>query len=351
VAEAGCAIGRRAALSFGLKAAVLLAALATAGPARVRLAALLSSVPSGSQSRFAAADNTGYPVGTIKIISRPASTGHGYIGVYHVSNPKGTYFVRVGTSGDLLHWTYRATLARNASQPTITALSNGGFLVAFERYTPLLLGFGGASNLEFLFYASYYDLMDGHASQMFIAPRVLSQSFEGTPDVDNVVVGRPPSALLGLIQGSPMSNSTIQVSFHYLNAKYVDRQATGTLVNFARWTAVDLPSLDDAFGNTFKGNIGGRDDLTFEGWPFTIIEAQSTPNKFGTWRIYLRDDTSSLLVKLSPRTPAGSLSFGNPKVTVLNDPRGRPALVVSLYVFGSHNGPGEAGPLIYYNRL
>ena len=361
MAAAGREFGIRTWLRVAVHCAALIVCLALAstavaadpsGPARVRLAALLNSVPPQPHSRFAAQDNNGYPVGTIKIISRPGGSGHGYIGVYHISNANGTYFVRVGTSSDMLHWAYRATLARNASQPTITALSNGGFLVAFERYTPGFLGLtNGASNLELLFYASYYDLVDGHASQTFIAPRTLSLSFEGTPDIDSVTVGKPPSALLGLFQGSPMSNSTIQISFHYLNAKYVDRQASGTLVDFAKWTAVDLPALDAAFGKAFRGNIGGRDDLTFEGYPFTIIEAQTTRNKYGTWRVYLRDDTSGLLVRLSPRTPGGSISFGNPKVTLLTDPTGKPAVVVSLYVFGSHNGPGEAGPLIYYNAL
>jgi hypothetical protein len=38
-------------------------------------------------------------------------------------------------------------------------------------------------------------------------------------------------------------------------------------------------------------------------------------------------------------------------VTVLSDPAGNRALVSSLFVFGAGNGPGEAGPLIYYNEF
>jgi hypothetical protein len=39
------------------------------------------------------------------------------------------------------------------------------------------------------------------------------------------------------------------------------------------------------------------------------------------------------------------------KATVLTDPGGRQALVTSLFVFSTGAGPGEAGPLIYYNEF
>ena len=347
----------------GFRASLLLAVLAVSlalsppalaadpsATARTALIGLLNTVPPAPQSSFATLDNTGMPVGTIKIITNPA--GAGYIGVYHVNDASGTFYVRVGTSIDLTHWTYAATLASNASQPTIAATSNGGFLVALEKYTPSFLGLTAASsNVEFRFYASYSNLLAAHAAQTFDAGRSLASSFEGTPSIRSVAVGPPSPGLLGLFPGAPMSNSTIQVGFHYLNSSNLDRQATGTLTNFSGWSEQANPALDAAFGSTFKGNVGGRDYLSFEGYPFTVVEAQSTRNDFGSWRVYLYDETAGLLTKLAPVTPGGSLSFGNPKVTLLTDPSGRQALLTSLFVFGIHNGPGEAGPLIYYNEL
>ena len=69
---------------------------------------VVSSVPPATTVTTATTD-TGAPVGTIKIIARPG--GSGYLGVYHVSNASGAFFVRVGTSKDLTHWKFSATLA------------------------------------------------------------------------------------------------------------------------------------------------------------------------------------------------------------------------------------------------
>jgi hypothetical protein len=100
-----------------------------------------------------------------------------------------------------------------------------------------------------------------------------------------------------------------------------------------------------------QGSIGGRDYVTFDGYPFTVIEAQSTPGSFASWRVYLWDQTAQLLTPLAPNTPGHSTAFGNPKVSIVTDPSGRRALVSSLFVFSEGAGPGEAGPLVYYNEF
>ncbi len=66
---------------------------------------------------------------TAKIIADP--TG-GYMAVYHTMISS-VFHVSVATSGDLINWTFQRELGSHASQPHMTALSNGGFLVAWEQ--------------------------------------------------------------------------------------------------------------------------------------------------------------------------------------------------------------------------
>ena len=317
--------------------------------ARTQLIGLLQSVPAAPASSYVTRDSTGQPLGPIKIIDRP---GGGYLGVYHVGS--GTSFaVRVATSTDLVRWNYSKMLARNASQPTIAALANGGFVVALEKYRPSLLGLTPATgHLEFLFYPTVGDLLAGRHRQRFDAPHTLSTGFEGTPSIRATSLGPPPRRLLGLLPGAPMGNSSIQVGFHYLDtAAGVDRNATGVLNNFSSWSTRPNTQLNGAFGPSIGGSIGGRDHVDFQGYPFTVVEAESVKNDFGTWRLYLFDETAGTLTALTPVTPGGSVSLGNPRLSVVTDPAGRRALAVSLFVFGSGAGPGEAGELIYYNEF
>ena len=67
---------------------------------------------------------------TAKII--PGPSGDSYLAIYH--HLMGSAFhVRVATSTNLLRWEYAATLESGASQPTIAKLSDGGYLVAYEK--------------------------------------------------------------------------------------------------------------------------------------------------------------------------------------------------------------------------
>jgi hypothetical protein len=109
--------------------------------------------------------------------------------------------------------------------------------------------------------------------------------------------------------------------------------------------------LNGAFDPAPPGNIGDRDTVTFQGYRFTLIEAQSVNGDFGSWRVYVYDQSAHSLTPLSIRTPGGSTAFGNPTATVVNDPSGHRTLVATLYVFSEGASDGEAGPLIYYKRF
>jgi hypothetical protein len=317
--------------------------------ARADLVRLLDSVPAGASYRTT--DSTGATVDTIKIIA--GALPGSYIGVYHVLSGGG-FSTRLATSSDLVHWAYQTTLATAASQPTIAALPSGGYLVAVEKFVASLLGLtSSSSHLEFLYYPTLDALLAASAAQTFDASNQLSSAHEGTPSIGSVSVGAPAPGTLGLLGGAPLSNSTISVGFHYdSNPKVgLDRNATGVLTNFSNWTEEDNPQLNSAFPPSVKGSIGGRDYVTFEGFPFTVIEAQTTPRSFASFRVYLWDPSAQLLTALAPGTARGSLAFGNPKVAVVTDPAGKRALVSSLYVFSEAAGAGEAGPLTYYNEF
>src|SRR6185312_3472492 len=85
----------------------------------------VQDVAGATAYRYGAVDNRGFPLATLKIINNPKG---GYLGVYQTT-VAGINYVKVGTSTDLLRWTTRTMLAAHGSQPTITRLTDGGFLV------------------------------------------------------------------------------------------------------------------------------------------------------------------------------------------------------------------------------
>ena len=93
------------------------------------LVTLLQEVTRADGSRYHSVDDQQVGMDTLKIIPNPQG---GYLGIYHhlINN---MFQVRLATSFDLLNWHYRITLENAASQPTIASLSDGGFLVGYEK--------------------------------------------------------------------------------------------------------------------------------------------------------------------------------------------------------------------------
>jgi hypothetical protein len=352
--------------ALGVAAPVLAAVLALAAPAvsgaapvsdaqaRSDLAALITNVSTATAVSYQTHDSAGDTVDTMKVIQIGPSS---YVGVYHHEDAGGYFSARVATSTDLLHWTFQTTLDFGAGDPYIAAVPGGGYLVAVEQGNdPPLLGLVGTvdSHLVFLYYANETLLLAGVPTRIFSAPRSLSSDHEGTPSLDSITLRQSLlSSLLSPLLGlDPLSNSTIQVGFHYHDtAAGVDRNAIGTLTNFSSWTEQINTTLNSAFPPSVKGNIGARDTLTFEGYPFSLVEGQSTPRDFGSFAIYLYDPTANYLQRVTPMTASGSEAFGNPRLTLLTDPAGKPALLVSLFVFLQRSFGNEAGPLLYYHEL
>ena len=306
------------------------------GSARRELISILQRDKTPSWSGYQTRDNTGFTLDTIKVIPLPAA---GYLGVYHV-NDNANFHVRLATSADLIHWTYRATLEQRGHDPTIRQLSDGSFLLAYEKVD------SGGTHLRFAHYASVAALLVNLPLRTFDAPRTLSTAHEGTPSIR--------SASLSAGVGS----SQIKIGFHYYDNSSPapgDREALGTLTNFSAWSARKNESLNNAFSPT-PADIGDRDFVNFRGYPFTVVEARSTAGDWGSWRVYLYDETAKTLTQLAIHTAGGCQSFANPATTSLRDPSGNRALATSYYVHAGPNGtacpadraPGEAGPLVYY---
>jgi hypothetical protein len=302
------------------------------GSTEDRLAHLVENVPD-ARSAFGVRDSAGNTMDTAKIIEDPAG---GYLAVYH-SQREGVFTVSVATSDDLLRWTHRGDLASHASQPYLTAVRDGGFVVVWEADTT------GYDWLSFRFYPSRDRLFAGDPERVFDAPHTLVPArrwAEGTPNVR--------AARLA----PDIDHSVIDVGFHYWWNGDVDRQARGRLTGFCDWTTMRERRIDDAvltYG--VRGNIGDRDSLVLGGESFTLVEGQYTKGDFGSWRVFLYSPRSGTARALAIRTPGGSSAFANPAATVLRGPDGVPTLAVSLFLPSEGAAPGEAGQLVYYSPL
>jgi hypothetical protein len=296
----------------------------------------IQNVRGATGYRYGARDDKGATLDTLKVIPSPAG---GYLGVYHALTA-GVFVTKLARSADLLRWNHVVDLERNASQPTIAALSDGGFLVAYEKDAGCTGTGPGGNCLGFRHYADLTSLFAGAGDRSFQAPRTLSRCAEGTPNI------------YGAELHPDVAHSTIDVGLHYFRNCDVDRQARGTLRNFSAWSA----SVDSRLNSVFEafrpgGNIGDRDFVRSGPWSLNLHEVQFTKGAFGSWRVYAYDWLTGVAAPAAIETHRGSTAFANPTITSLLSPAGRPALLVTLFIPSEGAAPTEGGELIYYREL
>jgi hypothetical protein len=306
----------------------------SAGPPDVdELIALVSDVD-GARAVYGLRDDRGLAMDTVKVIGDGAG---GYLGIYHTGTGHG-FDVHLAGSVDLLTWRHRVRLDTQASQPTIAAVPGGGFITAVEAG-----GHGRPAWLRLRRYRDLARLLAAEEDATFDAPHTLTPRHrlaEGTPNIYAV-----------------HSPSTVDIGFHYQRRRYrwwggVDRQARGTLIDFRRWNARREPAVDAAVeAHGVRGNIGGRDFFTWRGRRYSLVEGQLRRGRWESWRVFLYDWESGAAHPVPVRTRGGSVSFGNPTLTMLTAPSGEPAMVVTAYLFPAGAAPGEAGPLLYHRIL
>jgi hypothetical protein len=298
-------------------------------PAEADLREAIENVTTADGKRYNARDDTGRVMDTAKIIQD--YTGQ-YLAVYHYLNQaEARFHVAVATSTDLLDWTFRHDFGPGTHQPTIHAVSDGrkGYVVAWEQDPD--------NHLSFRYFANRADLLSGTTSRTFDAPQTLSDCAEGTPNI-YAVKFRPD-----------IDHSVIDVGAHYFRECDVDRQQRGTLTNFSSWQASPQPQVDrplEAAG--VRGNIGDRDDFSYRGRDYLLIEGQFTKGDFGTWRTFLYDVRTGQADQLDITTDGGSTAFANPAITFLRLPDGRHGFVATLFLPSEGAAPGESGELIYF---
>jgi hypothetical protein len=293
------------------------------------LAGLVGDVRAATAYRYDARDSQGNRMDTAKVIASPAG---GYLAVYHSGQT-----CHLATSIDLMDWTHRTVIDQPATQPSIAATGDGGLLTAAECNN----GHGGQLRLRH--WPSLAELLAGRPARQFLAARTLSACNEGTPSFRQVSLDADVEA------------ARIELGLHYHRDCQVDRQARGTLTGLRAWTAATNPQLDVAIeraaaavGERIDGNIGDRDHLRYLDRDYDLVEAQSRRGDFASWRIYLHDRAAGTAQRLDIVTHGGSRAFANPTATLLRDPAGRQALMVTLFVPMEGAAPGEAGSLLYH---
>jgi hypothetical protein len=277
----------------------------------------LDDVKGAAGKRYGERDDLGHELDGLTIIPARAA---GFIGVSHWwSGPSQEFRVGLSTSDDLLTWTWRVDLARQASMPSISRASDGGYVVAWEQEPD--------NHLAFAWYPTSDDLLAARSSKTFQAEQQLSDCAEGTP---NIITA---------------SSTAVEFGFHYFADCDLDREARGTM-DWSSWAATKRPELDAlVLAHNVTGGIGDRDLIRFRDRTFTLVEAMSVRDDWSTWNVYLVDE--SWATPLAITTDGGSRAFTNPSAEIV-ELRGEPTLVVSMFVPQEGSAPGETGSLVYY---
>ncbi len=333
--------GARAVLGI-LVAAILIGGCTTApgggqdptiSEARQELLGYVIDIRSADGYRYQITDDRGHEMDAAKIIQ--IADGE-FAAVYHWwSDGTRQFTSSLATSDDLLDWTWRVDLAEGVSMPTIAPASDGGYVVAWEDDSGPKVGMA--------YYPSWEALLAGDPDKRFTAERQLSECAEGTPNIYSA------------------SSSGVDFGFHFFANCETDRQARGT-TDWSTWIAETQPLLDRAaLFQGYRGSIGDRDVIDYEGFDFTFLEAQSIQDDWRTFRILLYDDDLGAADREGfPNAPpvppsvhvflfthAGSSAFTNFTVSEVNLD-GRRVLVMGVFIRQEGARGDEAGQLIYY---
>jgi hypothetical protein len=320
----------------------------------------LANPRSATDAKYHAVDNQGNPMQSPSIIQMTGES-YAYAAVYHTpySVTGGfRYKINLAVSDDLIHWTFVRTLIDNADMPKIVEVSGSDWvLIAHEQWLGASVASTAPCQVAFALFYDLGDLMNGTIRASWIAPQYESD-LNGTPSIYN--------AQLVSNGGEYVVNG--QFGFHYWNGTR-DVNAFTTIDNLfdPQGGTVSYPATATGYNNLLinagvSGNIGQRDTLVTTSGRYNIQEGNiGTPaTSWNNWRIWLYTFAGSAqyptgngnLVMLSPQTSHGSYSFGNPSVSVVDNPDGNGhALVISYFIFSQGAAPGEAGSLIYYYSI
>ena len=292
----------------------------------ISLLDLIENVSRSPLRVFNAKDDHGDGLDCLKVVQRGPSS---YFGVHHCLKG-GRFELRLVLSRDLVHWKFTTTLEDHAHQGYLLQVGRE-WLLASEKDGPQ------GNWIRIRVYADDNALMQAKPTRFFDIKRTLAPNAEGTPNI------------LTVRKGATWDDSEIEIGFHFFRNSDVDRQARGTLKNFASWRSKVRDVVNSQLEPTYAGNIGDREAFNWQGKSYELIEAQLRKNDWSSWKIVL-GSANERFKELKLNTPKGSTSFANPNVTALALPDGSPGLVVSFFLPSQGNPVSESGELIYVVR-
>ena len=296
-----------------------------------QLAATIGDFNGASAAVVHATDRAGISLDVLRVIN--GATAGNYLGVYHHQAVDGSFSMRLATSTDLTHWSTSVVLANNATNPFLTRLTDGSYLLAFEKVA------GGHSEVSLAHYANLQSLLQAKVDRTVDLPRTLSSLNEGTPTIESVNLAAGASATSS--SGTDLNNSTMTIRFHYNHDGRRDLEAVGVLTGFTAWTAHADPALDGAVTSLgAAGSLGDRSEITVAGHTFTLIEGERTAHDLQSYGAYLVDNATGTAVPVPLRSPWGVSAVGNNHVSIVSGPHGQQEMVTTMFGFAP-NGAGE----------
>ncbi|MCO6046049.1 hypothetical protein NG895_19285 [Aeoliella sp. ICT_H6.2] len=292
-----------------------------------RLAKALEDVEHSLAHRYQARDDRGKPLDCLNPCQ--ASEGN-LLGVYHFLDG-GVFKLALAESDNGLQWRRIRQLDTHASQGHLHAMSDGRFLLAYEKDAP------NSCWIRLEEFKDLESLRSGEPNRSIDLTRSLAPTAEGTPMIDRV--------------DQAGSRQVIDLRLHYYRDAQVDRLARGQLVDFQQWTAKPDPALNRDFTNRgARGNFGSRDLFRWSGGELLLQEIQLRPQDWAAWRVYLCERDGEPIRQLDIRTHGHSKSFANPHAERVTLAGGQQAILVTLFLPSQGAAPGEAGELIYLVR-
>lgn len=316
----------------------------------------LSNPRSATGARYDIKDSAGNAMHNPSVLQMTGQL-HKYAAVYHTPysvGGVGRFRINLAVSNDLLNWTYQRMLVDNADMPKIARVSGASWVVLVHEQWMA----SGQAQVKFSLFYDFNDLLNGTIRSSWLQPQYSSFGLDGTPSIYE----------FHLSMTNGYYDVDGQYGFHFWDGKR-DVAANTTILHLfnplggtAQYpsTAVDYNSLLTSY--EVKGNIGQRDTLVTGDARYNVQEGNTgTPaESWGEWRIWLYTFNDShnyptgngTVTPISPATPNGSQSFGNPSISVVDRPSGGgKALVISYFIFNEGAGPGEAGSLLYYYEI
>jgi hypothetical protein len=316
------------------------------------IAAILNETVSNPSSweifQLATTDTSGHlvSVAPLKVVQTDSIVCP-YVGVYHNQINSSQFATYLGCSGDLATWRQVGQIHSPASQPDFRLLSDGSVLYAEEYNT-------GRPVVRMHYYGSVpgktgLDALIANPAMSptntFTAPQTTFATTDGTPEFGRITY-----------TGSIFS-STIEVTHHFydqLTSPRRDLQAVATLTHGKTWSNSRDTTMNNVITNAGgTGKIGDREVFKVGSTVYEVVEAQIGPagNYYDTWRLFLVNKTANTAQQLNPVLAGGAKSLGNPTLTFVMLPNGKPALVFTYFIFSVNNGATPPGGHIYVYPL